>query len=101
MSNSLTNRSAVAVRRIGHPAHRFSVPLWGYMKSTVYEREVDTRDELLQRIFDAKRCVNDTAAPRKVTLSVVERVRMCIQAEGGHLEHLLNLIVQPFFQTVL
>ena len=27
--------------------------LWGWMKSEVYKRKVDTRDELLARILDA------------------------------------------------
>jgi hypothetical protein len=35
--------------------------MWSYMKDIVYERKVDTRDELLQRIFDATRRVNDAA----------------------------------------
>jgi len=59
------------------------------MKSKMYERKVDTRDELLQRIFDAARHVND-ATVRKVTLALVEQVRMRSQADSGHFEHSLN-----------
>jgi hypothetical protein len=33
--------------------------------------------------------VNDTAVP-KVTLSVVYRVRICVQADGGYFECLVN-----------
>jgi len=57
-----------------------------YMKNRVYERKVHTRDELLQRIFDAIRCVNNTAVLREITLPIVKRVRMCIQAHGGQFE---------------
>jgi len=31
--------------------------LWGWMKSEVYKRKVDTRDELLARILDAAACI--------------------------------------------
>jgi hypothetical protein len=51
----------------------------------VYEYEVDTRDELFQQVFHVAGCVNDASVLRKVTLYIVERVRMCIQGE-----HLLN-----------
>jgi hypothetical protein len=59
----------------------------GYMKNMVYERMVGTKDELFQRIFVAARRVNDVTFLRKVTLSTVERCRMCIRADGGHFEH--------------
>jgi hypothetical protein len=64
----------------------------------VYEHKVDKRDELLQQIFNAARLTNGTTVLHKVTLSTLKWVRMCIQADGGHTEHLLNCIVQPIFQ---
>jgi transcription elongation factor Elf1 len=42
------------------------------MKNMVYEHKVDTRDELLQRIFNAARCIHDASVLCKVTLSIVE-----------------------------
>jgi len=51
---------------------------------------MDTRDELLQRTFDAERRINDAAALRKFTIFTVERIRMCNQTDDGHIEHLLN-----------
>jgi hypothetical protein len=60
------------------------------MKVMVYERKVDTRDELLQQTFDAARRFNGAAGLPKVTLSAVERVRMGILADCGQFEHLLN-----------
>jgi hypothetical protein len=62
----------------------------------VYERKVGIRDELLQWIFDAARRVNNGAVLRKVTLPIVERFRMCIQADSVHFEHLLNWTVKYF-----
>jgi len=41
----------------------------------VYERRVGTGDELIRRIFDDARRINDLAILRKVTFSVVERFR--------------------------
>jgi len=52
----------------------------------VYAHKENTREELLQRILNAARNINNAAVPRKVTSSVVTRVRKCIQADGGHFE---------------
>jgi hypothetical protein len=46
------------------------------------EDKVDSRDEPLQQIFVAERCVKDAADPHKVTISVVEGVRIRIAADG-------------------
>ena len=54
--------------------------VWGYMKALVYAHKVNTREEL-QGILSA-------AVLRKVTSSLVTRVRKCIQADGGHFEQL-------------
>jgi len=43
--------------------------------------KVNTREELLQRILSA-------AVLRKVIRSLVTRVRICIQADGGHFKQL-------------
>jgi hypothetical protein len=51
---------------------------------------VDTRDELFWHIFNAARHINGAAFLHKFTHSIVEQVRMCIKAIGGHFERLLN-----------
>jgi hypothetical protein len=64
--------------------------LWGWMKSQIYKRNVDTRDELLPRILDA-------AAPikirednlRRTTRDLRTRVATCSEGGGGIFEHLL------------
>ena len=80
----------MAVHRIGHHGHRIRNPLdyhvRGYMKAMVYAHKVKPREELLQRILSAARSINNAAVLRKVTSSLVTRVRKCIQADGGHFE---------------
>jgi len=60
--------------------------VWGYMKSMVYAHKVNTREELIQRLLSAARSINNTAVLRKVTSSLVIRVRKSTQADGGHFE---------------
>ena len=62
--------------------------VWGYMKAMVYEQKVNTREELVHRILSAARSINNAAVLRKVTSSLVTRVRKCMEADGGHFEHL-------------
>jgi len=56
------------------------------MKAMVYAHQMNTREELLQRILGAARSINNAVVLRKVTSSLVTRVRKCIQADGGHFE---------------
>jgi hypothetical protein len=60
--------------------------VWGYTKTIVYAHKVNTRGELLQRIIKAARNINNAAVLRKVTSSLVTRVRKCIQADGEYFE---------------
>jgi len=60
--------------------------VWGYMKAMVYAHKVNTREELLQRILSTARSINNAAVLRKITSSLVTRVRKCIQADGGRFE---------------
>jgi phage gpG-like protein len=54
----------------------------------VYAHKVNTREELLQRILNAARNINNAAVLRRVTSSLATRVRKCIQADGGPFEQL-------------
>jgi hypothetical protein len=58
------------------------------MKAMVYGHKVNTREELLQPILSAARSISNAAVLRKVTSSLVIRVRKCMEADGGHFEHL-------------
>jgi arginine repressor len=62
--------------------------MWGNMKAMVYKHKVNTREELLQRILSAARSINNAAVLHKVTIFLVTRVRKCMEAGGGHFEHL-------------
>ena len=64
--------------------------LWGWMKSLVYRRRVDTRDQLLGRIMDAAAFIREhPEALRQATQHVLARVRKCIEVDGGIFEPLL------------
>jgi len=43
--------------------------VWSYMKAMVYAHKVNTREELLLRILDAARSINNAAVLRKVLWS--------------------------------
>lgn len=70
----------------------------GSHENLVYDCLVHTSDELSQRIFDTARCINNLAVLCKFTLSRAERVRICIQIDGGHVEHFIKLHCAIFFQ---
>ncbi|KYQ51099.1 hypothetical protein ALC60_09805, partial [Trachymyrmex zeteki] len=63
--------------------------LWGYLKNVVYEQSPTTRDDMMERIRTA--CA---AIPKDVLLATVRhflrRINLCIEANGGHFEHILN-----------
>jgi len=56
------------------------------MKSVVYGKKVDTRDELLVNILDVIACIKESQdALRRTTRHVAK----CIDVDGGIFEHLL------------
>jgi hypothetical protein len=60
------------------------------MKSEVYKRRVETRDELFARIFDAAARVKKREDQvRPTTRDLHTRVAKCIKVDGGNFEHLL------------
>ena len=64
--------------------------LWGLMKSEVYKKKVDARDELLVNILDVITCIKERQdALRRTTRHVFTRVAKCIGVDGGIFEHLL------------
>jgi hypothetical protein len=58
------------------------------MKAMVCAHEVNMKEELLQGMLSAARSIYSAAVLRKVTSSLVTRVKKCIQADGGHFEQL-------------
>jgi hypothetical protein len=60
--------------------------VWGYMKPMAYVRKVNTRDELLRRVLNAARRINNAAVLHKVTCFLATQLRKCIQADRDHFE---------------
>jgi hypothetical protein len=69
----------------------FDFRLWGWMKSEVYKRKVDTADELLASILDVAGCVKKGEDRlRRTTRDLRTRVAKCTDVGGGGFwEHLL------------
>ena len=60
------------------------------MKSEVYRKKVDTRDELLVNILDVIACIKERQdALRRTTHHVFTRVTKFTDVAGGIFEHLL------------
>jgi hypothetical protein len=60
------------------------------MKSEVYKRKVDERDELFARSLDAAARIRKCEAQlRRTTRDLRTRVAKCGEADGGTFEHLL------------
>ena len=63
--------------------------LWGFLKNVVFAERPTTREDMQDRITRA--CA---AIPRQTLLRTVRnfqrRVNLCLQANGGHFEHLLR-----------
>ena len=62
--------------------------LWGHLKSTVYESNPHTIQELKDNISHAVAAIKITMLHR-VYLTTITRAQLCIDAGGNHLQHLL------------
>jgi hypothetical protein len=63
--------------------------LWGHMKEMVYKDNPQTIDELKTSITSAIQNINPEI-PKRVFNNMNKRAQMCINAQGGHFEHLLH-----------
>jgi len=62
--------------------------LWGLLKSEVYRKKVDTRDELLVNILHVIACIKESQdALRQKTRHIFTRVAKCTDIDGGIFEH--------------
>lgn len=64
--------------------------VWGHMKQLVYSTEVNSREELRQRVVAA--CENMRSHRQtigKATRHLLERCRKCIEVRGEHFENLI------------
>jgi hypothetical protein len=69
------------------------------MKSEVYKRTVDARDELLARILDAAACIKKREDQlRRTTRDLHTRAAKCTEVNGGIFEHLLRIVKNLSFE---
>ena len=62
--------------------------LWGHLKSLVYKKKINSREELIQQIKEAAQVImSNPGVLMRATQSVIDRARKCISANGGHFEH--------------
>ena len=61
------------------------------MKSEVYKKKVNTRDELVARIINSADVMKQEHQDdlSRATLTVAKRVEKCVEVDGGISEHLL------------
>ncbi|XP_071056600.1 uncharacterized protein [Onthophagus taurus] len=72
--------------------------LWGWMKSLVYARKVDTRDALLDRILNAAAFIRANHRSLKLaTRSIYKRANKCIEVGGGIFENVMRINATCFF----
>ena len=61
------------------------------MKSEVYKKKVNTRDELVARILNSAAIIKQESQDdlRRATRTIAKRVENNIAVDGGNFEHLL------------
>lgn len=63
--------------------------VWGHLKGRVYESRYNTVQELKDAVLYHLNNIHHISLA-KATRGVLKRARICIQQEGGHIEHLLR-----------
>lgn len=63
---------------------------WGHLKSMVYATPVHSRQELQNRILTSANIIRQNRTSlNAATTSLIRRVRLCLDTDGGHFEHFL------------
>ena len=63
--------------------------LWGHLKDLVYSAEIQTREQLVQRIEDAAIVIRQQLQEINMAAEVRKRLQRCLIENGGHIENLL------------
>lgn len=64
--------------------------VWGWMKSIVYSKRINTQEELQNRITEAAETIRNTPnVMKRARKQWIRRVKLCIEQNGGHFEQLL------------
>lgn len=65
--------------------------LWGHMKTLVYKKKSNSKQELVQRIMEVSQDIrNKPETLRESAYSILKRARLCIEQNGDHFEPLMN-----------
>ena len=65
---------------------------WGHITSIVYATEINSRDELVERIHNAGNQIRENNFQiLQATSNIRRRARLCIREQGNHFEHLLKV----------
>lgn len=68
--------------------------LWGYLKNKVYSVPINTAEQLWERILWAANNVRQNVESlRKTHFNFLRRINACINANGGHFEHTLDVAI--------
>lgn len=62
--------------------------MWGYIKQVVYRGDVHDQQRTKTLIVDAFKSLKDSAGLVKAVNNHTRRVKLCLQENGGHVEHL-------------
>lgn len=63
--------------------------LWGYLKDKVYVRPLVDVEDLKTRIRDECRNISEETLRNVTTRELLHRAECCLEANGGHFEHLI------------
>lgn len=63
--------------------------LWGYLKGEVYEVEINTREQLIERIENACAKIRDNLLNTDLIQALTRRLQLCLIQDGGIFENLL------------
>lgn len=64
--------------------------VWGYLKSLVYAFPIETREQLWSRVQQACNEIrNNRGTYERMRRSLNERMHLCLETEGRHVDRLL------------
>lgn len=65
--------------------------LWGYLKNKVYGNNLNNEDDIKNSVRDEINILNNNHNDfiQNATQNLLKRLRLCVEKQGGHFEHLL------------
>lgn len=62
---------------------------WGFLKAHVYQVEIETEEQLIERINNAVREINNRNMLQNLIPNILTRCTICVEVAGAHFEQLL------------